>query len=73
MFFLTEIVSTVFIMLLLSRIRKINFLFHLDGFKSVVGNFYDPYTTEKKKTIFSKLESDKNIQEVYKSICTLKT
>ena len=33
MFFLTEIVPTVFIMLLLSRIRKINFFFHLDVFQ----------------------------------------
>ena len=33
MFRLTDIFPTVFIMLLLSRSRKINFLFHLDVFQ----------------------------------------
>ena len=70
MFFLTEIVLTVFIVLILSRIRKINFLFHLDVFKSVE---YYVHTTEKKKIILSKLESDKNIQVLHKSLCILKT
>ena len=71
MIILTEIVPTVFIMLLLSRIRKISFLFHLDVFKTVVSTSMST-PLRKKKSILSKLESNKNTQVLYKSMCTLK-